>query len=994
MIRGDRTVGASVRNQPLQTISFASVGGVPFTDRTLQDNVVGQIFYEGQQVPFVLQRSGTEAQIDRELEVRVRYYEPYHPYVDAQVAGRTFNPSEQLIFITFPAGNTEAGGTFDVSIDDVDETLEEGVTVGQDWMALYVNPPIFSGYGSTYISVHTGVTTNIHENPQAVSISRADDDSSIDEGETAEFLLTRHGSTSTALTLNVSIDDPGDFRRGNHWRNTPDQIVPVRFSEGSATATLSVPTQDDWRDIPDNTITATIPPSQDGSYRPAYEAEGESSASVTVRDNDVAPHISLSASTTTVVEGQAASFTLTRNDTENRLLVRLLFGPQGEEQFQTYTWDENKSQITVDLVTEDDDYDDPDETVYVLSLIPSTNVPRDELSQYWIVEGPSSATITVTDNDLPLVWVNPIENSYLRGSYREGEVAAARLERDGQFLRELTVNVRWFEAADPDAGDYSHRTLSDVEETFIWALIRTAVKTVPGGDGDEGDGLMGLKLLPGEGYRIDEERSSRTFTVIDADPTPVLIISAAAAAEGDGTIDFKVSIESTVSPPSRREMSVSYTTSGRSAESGSDYIGTSERLLIPPLATSTIISIPLVDDALVEEEEYFSLLLYRPYRAEMQDGQETLSVTGTITDDEPSVSVSPLSDEVDEGDTAVFEFVRTGTTTEALTVYFTRSYQYYPGSGYLVGPTRSIVIPAGQTSVQWAFETRENEEDAQDSRFAVTVRPATWEGHTYYYRHDAAPAEVTIKDDDLPVVSVEADSEGVHESYNADFTLTRVGRKDIALTVDITVTREGSFFTNEDPPSTITFPVGSATATLTVATVGDSTLEDHGSVTVAVAEGDDYEVGLPASATTTVADNDRGGVSVSIAVENAAVEEGENVVFTVTRSGGNDLDAFTVRVNVFEVRDEVPWIGDEEKLAEFVTLYNADGLDSGGTHSVYSVNRYDVRFAAGSTTADPHHLHGRRELQRRQQLLQGGLAPERQLRGKPLPRQGRGVGAG
>ena len=635
IVRGDRLVGASVRNQPLQTISFASVGGVPFTDRTLKDNDVGQIFYEGQQVPFVLQRSGTEAQIDRELEVRVRYYEPYHPYVDAQVSGRTFNPSEQLIFVTFPAGETQAHSTFNVSIDDVDETLEEGVTSGQDWMVLYLYPPIYSGYSSTYRSVHTGITTAIHENPQAVSISPADDDSSVDEGETVEFLLTRHGSTSTALTLNVTIDDPGDFRRGNHWRSTPDHIVPVRFSEGSATTTLSVPTQDDWRDIPDNTVTATIPPSQDSSYRPAYEAEGESSASVTVRDNDVAPHITLSASTSTVAEGQAASFTLTRNNTENRLLVRFLFGLQGEEQFQTYTWDENKSQITVDLVTEDNDYDDPDETVYVLSLIPSADVPRDELSQYWIVEGPSSATITVTDNDLPLVWVSPIVNSFLKGSYREGAVASVRLERDGQFLRELTVNVRWFEAADPDAGDYSHRTLSDVEETFIWARIRTAAKAVPGGDGDEGDGLMGLKLLPGEGYRIDEERSSRTFTVVDADPTPVLSVSDATASEGDGTIDFKVSIESTVSPPSRREMSVWYTTSGRTAESGSDYIGTSERLLIPPLATSTIISIPLMDDALVEEEESFSLLLYRPHRAEMQDGQETLSVTGTITDDEP-----------------------------------------------------------------------------------------------------------------------------------------------------------------------------------------------------------------------------------------------------------------------------------------------------------------------------------------------------------------------
>ena len=85
------------------------------------------------------------------------------------------------------------------------------------------------------------------------------------------------------------------------------------------------------------------------------------------------------------------------------------------------------------------------------------------------------------------------------------------------------------------------------------------------------------------------------------------------------------------------------------------------------------------------------------------------------------------------------------------------------------------------------------------------------------------------------------------------------------------------------------------------------------------------------------------------------MEEGENVVFTLTRSGGNDLDAFTVRVNVYDVRDHLPWIHNEEKLAEFVELENL--LNTGprgtdGARSLYSENQYDVLFAAGSATAD------------------------------------------
>ena len=91
---------------------------------------------------------------------------------------------------------------------------------------------------------------------------------------------------------------------------------------------------------------------------------------------------------------------------------------------------------------------------------------------------------------------------------------------------------------------------------------------------------------------------------------------------------------------------------------------------------------------------------------------------------------------------------------------------------------------------------------------------------------------------------------------------------------------------------------------------------------------------------------------MSIAGENAAVDEGENVVFTVTRTGGKDLNVFTVRVNVYEVRDSLPWQYNEEKLAEFVEIEEGNGFNRiNGIRSLYSENQYDVQFAAGSATA-------------------------------------------
>ena len=924
-VRGERKVGASVRNVSRQLVWFASVGDQDFDRDEESSEVIGNNRFEGQEVPFVIERAASADQIAEELVIEVRYFEIYYPYRRGSYIfpDTYFNPSEQRMFLTFAAGETRVSGSYVHAVDDVAETDARG-----DGNSFVLFIPLFpyaeheSWTNSPQYNAHYGF---FRDNPRAISIALAEDDSdTIEEGETAEFVLTRRGSTDRSLTLDVAIDDPGDFRRGNHWMNTPDRTMAVTFDAGSSTSTLSVPTSDDWRDIPDNTITATIPPSQDGSYRPAYETEGETSASVTVEDNDVAPKITLTASATTVVEGQAASFTMTRDDTGNRLHIPYEFGVQGEEQFQTYLWGETKSQITLDVDTEDDDYDDPDEIVYAFSMVPLFHVPQDELNQYWTIEGPSSATITVTDNDLPLVGVDEVELSYRENGHghvrfvREGQTGdVLELEfiitQDGNSLfvteqigHELTIYI--------PAGEESSLT----SHLLAWS------------DGDEDDTTLTVTAVAHpDRYRIDPERASATFTVIDRDPLPVLSIADATASEGDGTIDFQVSIDSTVSPPSRREIGVIHYTQSGSAEPGEDYTGTSKFLTIPPLATSFTISIPLLDDALVEEDESFTLKLNFPINVRLQDGQGTLSATGTITDNEPTVSVSAVSDEVDEGDTAVLEFGRTGSTAKALTVYFSHIYELSPGGARVVHTTQSLEIPAGQASAQLSIETEDDGLDTVDRVFGISVVPPTWEGLTAYYRQDPATAWVTIKDTDLPSVSVEADSEGVHESYDADFTLTRVGRTDIALTVNVTVTQEGSFLPSGDPPSTVTFAEGSETATLTLATVGDSTLEDHGSVTVAVAEGDDYEVGLPASATTAVADNDRGGVSVSIAGENAAVDEGEDVVFTVTRTGGKELEVFTVQVIVREVNFGI----------DFTNSKNTKG------------KQYDVQFAAGSATA-------------------------------------------
>ena len=903
-------------------------------------------------MPFTIQRRGTAEQIAEELVVHVRYIEIDHPYRvgSFRVPDGYYNPSDQPKFMTFPAGETTVGGTVVFAVDDVADPDSNAFSI-------YFPRAPHDIYWSRLNERQDGVGGVFRDYSRAVSIAVAEDEdedednSTIEEGETTEFVLTRLGSTTWSLTLNVVIDDPGDFRRGNHWSNAPDRIVPVTFAAGSATTTLSVPTQDDWRDIPNNTITATVPPSQDGRYRPAYETEGETSAAVTVKDNDVAPEISLSASAATVVEGQAASFTITRTNGDTRQYMRYLFGLQGDERTLAHLWREDETQLTLDVVTTDDDYAGPARRVYAARILPLIRggfirVPEEDSSQYWTVTGSGQATITVTENDLPLVGVEQVEQSYPEGGIgRLVGYGDVRFVREGHTTDELPVKYRITQngnsvfIGNAIGVEQTIDILADEENRLMTILLAWD-------DGDEDDTTVTVEVLvDAENYSIDPDHASATFTVTDRDPPPALSVSDATAPEGDGEIEFQVSVESTLTVPSRREMRVQFYTLSKSAESGRDYTGQLATLVIPPLATSATISVPLLDDALAEEDETFRLILTGPVNAVFQDNQTQLSATGTITDNEPTVSLSAVNDTVEEGEDVVYEFTRTGTATDSLTVYFR-------GGPSETSEQQSVDIPAGQSKARWTVSTEEDELDKPDLTYTAYVIPASWADQPHNYHSAADEVTVTVQDDDLPVVTIAADSEGVHESYNADFTLTRVGRTDITLTVNVTVTRKGSFFPSGDPPSSVTFPVDSETVTLTVPTVGDSTLEDHGSVTAAIAGGDDYEAGEPASAVTAVADNDRRGVSVAIAAAEAAVDEGENVVFTLTRTGGQELTAFTVRVNVGEVRDHSPWNHNEEELAEFdvLTPYSPYG-QSGGALSLYSEKAYDVSFAAGSNTA-------------------------------------------
>ena len=120
--------------------------------------------------------------------------------------------------------------------------------------------------------------------------------SPVTEGTPAVFTLSRTGSPTAALTVNVTVSETG----GDMVAAANEGARTVTFLANSATATLSVATAPDSVDEANSVVTATV--SADTGSPASYSVATPASAMVTVEDNDTRG-VTVSATALTVTEG-------------------------------------------------------------------------------------------------------------------------------------------------------------------------------------------------------------------------------------------------------------------------------------------------------------------------------------------------------------------------------------------------------------------------------------------------------------------------------------------------------------------------------------------------------------------------------------------------------------------------------------------------------------------------------------------------------------------
>ena len=128
-------------------------------------------------------------------------------------------------------------------------------------------------------------------------------------------------------------------------------------------------------------------------------------------------------------------------------------------------------------------------------------------------------------------------------------------------------------------------------------------------------------------------RTRATVAIRDDDTVPGISVEDVSVQENAGPLVFTV----TVDPVPASLVTISWNTENGTATAGSDYTATSSGTLTIPVGSATgTISIPITDDALLEADEHFNLVITAATGAGVPGSSELKARATILNDDLPS----------------------------------------------------------------------------------------------------------------------------------------------------------------------------------------------------------------------------------------------------------------------------------------------------------------------------------------------------------------------
>ena len=778
--------------------------------------------------------------------------------------------------LTFAAGMTEEAITVTLTDDAIDEE-DETFTVSLSNVA-----------NATIGDASATGTIQDDDDPPVLSLTPATQSVSEDAGSMA-FTVTLGAVSAKTVTVN--------YATANGTASAPSDYTArsgmLTFAAGTrGPFTITVPIRDDDDDeAEEETFTLRL----SGAVNATLSGGGTTlSATVTITDDDV-PWVSLEFfpyqhNRLFINEGGMGTVMVRLQndaDPERPLVIPLTLTPLAPEASandysgvpNNVTLNSDKRSHTLRVRTVGDNIDEGDGTRdYEQVRIGFGTLP----DRVRLTTGVANRTklIRILDND---------EAKLSIADARAGESANSMtftVTMSVPSSREVTVNYATADGTATVGQDYeaASGTLTfaagTTSETIVVPIKQDAL--------DEEDETFTVTLSGASNAEIDDDEA--TGTIEDDDAPPGLSIADASREEDDADMVFVV----TLSAVSAKTIMVSYATANVTAESGKDYTETSDMLTFAPGdPLMQEIRVPIIEDALDEENETFTVTLSGQSNATLSDAM----ATGTITDDDepPTLSIGDESEAEDVG-TMVFTVTLSAPSAKTVRVnYATMDGTAEAGTNKdYTAASSMLTFQPGDTEKTFTVTIIDDARDEEDEEnFTVMLSLPANANATL----KDAVATGTIEDNDDPPVILIANESAFENVGTMTFTvrLNTPSNREVTVrytTVDGTATVDEEY---ETEVGLLTFMPGQTNKQIAVMIIDDMLDEDDKVFTLRLSL--PTNATLPSGGTTleaagTIRDDDD---PPSLSIQNESIEEEDTfVVFVVSLS---EESAKTITVN-------------------------------------------------------------------------------------------------
>jgi len=519
--------------------------------------------------------------------------------------------------LTFNPGVTSQSFTVTILDDELDESNEI--------LTFTLSNPVNATLGAP-----SAATLTIVDDDEAPTVQFGSATYSVGEGAGAATInATLSAASAVLITVDYATSD-GTAEAGDDYTAISGTLS---FAPGQTNQSFAVTILDDELDEPDETFIFTLSNPVNATLGTPY------TATLTVVDDDEPPTVQFGSATYSVGEGAGAATLNATLSAASAVSVTVDYATtdgtaEKDSDYVavsgTLSFAPGQTNQSFAVAILDDELDEPDETLtFTLSNPASATLGT-----------PSTATLTIVDND------EPPTVQFGSATYSVGEGAGtATINATLSAASAVPVTVD-YDASDgtAEAGDdYTAigGTLSfapgQTNQSFAVAILDDAL--------DEPDETLTFTLSNPVNATLGTP-STATLTIVDDDEPPTVQFGSATYSVGEGV--GTATVIATLSAASAVLVTVDYATSDGTAKAPDDYTAASGTLSFAPGQTSRSFAVTILDDALDELDETFTLTLSNPVNATLGTPS---AATLTIVDNDapPTVQFSNAAYNVSEG---------------------------------------------------------------------------------------------------------------------------------------------------------------------------------------------------------------------------------------------------------------------------------------------------------------------------------------------------------